>query len=257
MSLWPRPIGAFMFAQQISGAIEGARTLTRMDALARLLWQGHAAGAVADDEAQRLAELLHAKKAVVRAAHEPVGLPQGRPSIFPPRRPQRAPRRPEAIARRRRLASSGPLPPALACRFTVGQLATLRIIGDEVRHHGRCDRTLAEIAARAGVCRSIVQAAVREAARLGLVTVEERRRQGQVNLPNVVRILSREWTAWLTRGPKGAATIGFKKSDPTDTRQGKRLSEVGSASSGPGESTCRGTAIASDRHSYRSQSNGT
>src|SRR3954454_3368543 len=47
--------------------------------------------------------------------------------------PQRAPVRAVAIARRRHLAASGPMPPALACRFTVSELAVLKIVGDEVR----------------------------------------------------------------------------------------------------------------------------
>src|SRR3712207_154013 len=83
------------------------------------------------------------------------------------------------------------MPPALACKFTVSELAVLRIVGDEVRQHGYCDRCVDEIAARAGVCRQMVQNAIREAARLGLLTVEERRREGRRNLPNVIRIASR------------------------------------------------------------------
>ena len=47
------------------------------------------------------------------------------------------------------LAASGPMPPALAAHFTVGQLAVLRIVGDEVRANGSCALTLAEIGARA------------------------------------------------------------------------------------------------------------
>src|SRR3712207_7343300 len=45
-----------------------------------------------------------------------------------------------------------------------------------------CARCVDEIAARAGVCRSMVKNAIREAARLGLLTVQERRRQGHRNL---------------------------------------------------------------------------
>jgi hypothetical protein len=100
-------------------------------------------------------------------------------------------------------------------------LAVLRIIGDEVRQHGHCDRCVDELAARAGVCRRMVQNALREAARLGLVTVEERRREGRRNLPNVVRIVSKEWTTWLARGGRSrrspvAPVIGCKKLRPTD-----------------------------------------
>src|SRR5215208_6585114 len=200
------------FCNQMAVAIDGARTLARLDHLSRSIWQGLAAGAVADDDAQTLAERLHARRSVLRGDLKPVGLPAGRPSLFPPRRPQRAPKRPVAIARRRHLAASGPMPPSLACRFTVGELAVLRIVGDEVRQHGRCDRCVDELAARAGVCRSLVKNAIRTAARLGLVTVEARRREGRRNLSNGIRIVSREWLQWLARGPK---LIGVRKVIPT------------------------------------------
>src|SRR5215208_1296379 len=210
------------FYNQMSAAIDGARTLTRLDHLSRSIWQSLAAGAVADDDAQALAERLHARRSVLRGEIKPVGLPSGRPSIFPPRRPQRTPQRSVAIARRRHLAASGPMPPALACKFTVSELAVLRIVGDEVRLHGHCDRCVDEIAARAGVCRRMVQNALREAAQLGLVTVEARRREGRRNLPNVVRIVSKEWTSWLARGgrssrPQAEGREGAKRCTPRIT----------------------------------------
>src|SRR3954447_5796226 len=210
------------FCNQMAAAIDGARTLTRLDHLSRSIWQSLAAGAVADDDAQALAERLHARRGLLRGEIRPVGAPVGRPSIFPPKRLQRAPQRPVAIARRRHLAASGPMPPALACKFTVSELAVLRIIGDEVHQHGHCARCVDEIAARAGVCRRMVQNTLREAARLGLVTVEERRREGRRNLPNVIRIVSKEWTIWLARGgrstrPAAELLIGVKKITPTDS----------------------------------------
>jgi hypothetical protein len=201
-----------MFANAMSAAIDAARTLTNLDHLSRDIWTAWGAGQVGD-EAQLLAMQLEARRKAVRGEIKPVGIPPGRCSIFPPRRPQRAPVRAVAIARRRHLAASGPMPPALACKFTTGELAVLRIVGDEVRGQGACGLTLAEIAARAGVCRRMVQSALREAAGLGLITIQERRRQGQVNLPNVVRVVSREWLQWLR--------IGCKKSAPTDKREEK------------------------------------
>jgi hypothetical protein len=210
------------FCNQMAAAIDGARTLTRLDHLSRSIWQALAAGTVGDENAQALAERLHARRTILRGEIKPVGIPVGRPSIFPPRRLQRAPQRLVAIARRRHLAASGPMPPALACKFTVSELAVLRIVGDEVRQHGHCDRCVDEIAARAGVCRRMVQNAIREAARLGLLTIEERRREGRRNLPNVVRIVSKEWTSWLARGgrssrPSTEPQIGCKKLHPMDS----------------------------------------
>ena len=220
-----------MFATQMATAINEARTLTHLDNLSRAIWQGFSAHAVTDDQAQSLAELIHARRLIVRGEVKPVGIPPGRPSIFPPRRLQRAPQRSVAIARRRHLAASGPMPPSVACRFTVGELAALRIVTDEVREKGHCDRTIAEISARAGICRTTAQNAIRAAAAMGLLTVQERRREGQKSLPNVVRIVSREWLQWIRRGGQaggrlGSKPIGFKKTDPTDKGSSKR-EEIG------------------------------
>jgi len=97
------------------------------------------------------------------------------------------------------------MPPALAARFTVGELAVLRIVGDEVRASGLCGLCIDAIAARAGVCRRTAQNAIRQAARLGLLTIQERRREGQKNLPNIIRVISREWLAWLRLGARRIA----------------------------------------------------
>jgi hypothetical protein len=45
--------------------------------------------------------------------------------------------------------------------------------------------------------------------RLGLITVEERRRRGQKSLTNLVRIISAEWLTWLRNGG------GFRKANTT------------------------------------------
>jgi hypothetical protein len=97
------------------------------------------------------------------------------------------------------------MPPSLACRFTVGELAVLRIVGDEVRQHGHCDRTIGEISARAGVSRTLAKNAIRAAACMGLVTVQERRRQGQVNLPNIVRVVAAIGSMARTEGDRPSA----------------------------------------------------
>ena len=105
-----------------------------------------------------------------------------------------------SLERRRLLACSGPLPPQLAARFTEGQRAVLRIVGDEVAAKGVCGLCIDAIAARAGVCRRLAQGALRLAEGDGLLTIEERRHEGRKNSPNLVRIISREWQAWMRRG---------------------------------------------------------
>jgi hypothetical protein len=99
------------FCDQMAAAIDGARTRTRFDHLSRSIWQSLTAGAVADDDAQALAERLHARRSVLRGEIKPVGIPAGRPSIFPPRRLQRAPQRLS------RLPAVGTWPPPVRCRL--------------------------------------------------------------------------------------------------------------------------------------------
>lgn len=223
-----------MFVDTMREAVEGARTLARLDELSRAIWQGHSAHGLTDEEAQRLAELLHARRAVVRGEAPKVGLPPGRPSIFRPRRYQRSPDRSASIARRRGIAAAGPMPPALAARFTTGQLAALAIVAEEVAANGSCALCIDAIAARAGICRRLAQTALRLAEGDGLLTIQERRREGAPSLPNLVRIISREWTAWTRRRPRRGGRVqinaphGLLGSNPASPRQAaptKRLPE--------------------------------
>jgi hypothetical protein len=123
-----------MFHDQIAHSIERAHP-SKLDYLARLIWQGHAAGALGDDQAQLLAEALEARRTV-----SPARQPSAMQSVsgatvdrrWPKPRRQQSPDKAVSIARRRRLAASGPLPPTLACRFTVCELAVLRLIGDHL-----------------------------------------------------------------------------------------------------------------------------
>lgn len=174
----------------------------------RQLWLAWANGEVSDADAQAAAEAAHLRSPGAR------GSDTFKTALaFPVRRPQRSPDRQRSIERRRRLAMSGPMPPHLACQFTVGELAALRIVANAATRSGGCRLHIDAIAAQAGVCRSTAQNALRQARRLGLITVQERRRRGMPSLTNVVRIISREWTAWIDR--RGG---GFKKLSTTDIR---------------------------------------
>jgi hypothetical protein len=115
--------------------------------------------------------------------------------------------RARSIERRRRQAASGAMPPAIASRFTTGEAAALAVIGREAQRAGRCALFIDAIAALAGTCRSVVQSATREAARLGLIKVTERRIPGRKSLSNLVEVISPEWRAWLA--------IGFRKTNTT------------------------------------------
>lgn len=207
-----------MFLDQLRETIAGARSGRALDDLARKTFAALGAGALDDDAAHQLLEAVQARRlALANATSRPAGgagaRPDGRRSIFPVRRPQRSPDRARSIERRRRLAASGPLPPALAGAFTTGEAAALRIVGDEARERGDCRLPLAAIAARAGISRSTAQRALREAERLGLLVVVERRRPGRVSLTNVVRIVSREWGSWLAKRVR-AKGEGIKSETP-------------------------------------------
>jgi hypothetical protein len=188
-----------MFTDQLTRAIAAART-PQLDHLSAELWKAYAAGALSHDDAQAAAEAIRERKLASAAKAPP-----------PPKaRRQRSPDRQASIARRRHLAASGPMPPALAAGFTQAEMAAFRIVSDEVRHHGVCALHIDAIAARAGTCRTTVKNALREARRLNLVTVQERRRAGQRSLTNIIHIISREWRDWLAKGG------GVRKSTTTD-----------------------------------------
>jgi hypothetical protein len=180
-------------------------------------WSGHAGGHLSDDEAQAGAVSIEDRRGEFRRPDSravpqeraentvqrlnPLGLGVNRahgPTLFARARVQRPPDRVASLARRRHLAASGPLPPSLVARFTTGE-AVLRTVADEVRDKGRCDRTYAELAARAGVGRTTARNAVRRAGELGFLQIEERPGPGRKHLANVVRITSREWQAWIHR----------------------------------------------------------
>jgi hypothetical protein len=202
-----------------------------LDEIIRDMWVDHTHGLLADNEMETLDEAARTRREAFqerRQAARPG--PVRRPGNAPwdrARRRQRSPDKQASIERRRRLVASGPLPPPLAARFTWGEIAVMRIVGDECRVHGCCTLHIDAIAARAGVHRTTVQNALREAqgreGRLGIITVQERRRRGQRSLTNIIRIVSHEWRDWLHKGPSrpamgvGSKCTAIKKSNTTDT----------------------------------------
>src|SRR4051812_46428433 len=101
-----------MFVHQFEAAIAAASSTSLVE-ISKSIWQALNAGALSEEDAGRLSEAIHARQAVAKATQQPVGGQPRRPTIFPPRKVQRPPVRFVAIERRRRLAASGPLPPAL------------------------------------------------------------------------------------------------------------------------------------------------
>lgn len=196
-----------MFAVQFEAAIKSA-SVHQFFELGRLLWVAHGHGQLSDDEAEKLSGLLEVRKAAPRAAVPARGRTGSRP------------RTDASLERRRRWAAAGRLPPQLQAQFTLGEAAVLAVVSSEVAKSGDCRLPLAAVAALAGVGKTTVRKAFDRAEVLGLVTVEERRASAWVSLTNVVRIVSREWIAWLRLRPKGG---GSSFVDATNTGNKKGL----------------------------------
>jgi hypothetical protein len=216
-----------------------------LDDLVRGAWCHHVNGRLTESDMEALDEAARARREAIqerRTETRPTA-----PSSAPrssARRPQRSPDRQASIERRRRLVASGPLPPPLAARFTWGEIAVMRIVGDECRAHGCCALHIDAIAARAGVHRTTVQNALREARGRGevpaspIISVQERRRKGQRSLTNIIRIVSREWSDWLRKGPSrptmgvGSNCTTVRNLSTTDTSKKERRSDAPSRREG-------------------------
>lgn len=122
--------------------------------------------------------------------------------------PQRSPDREKSIRRRRTLAATWPMPPAMAGLLTTSQVAYARIVSDEVHRTGDCRLTLDEIAARGGMCRKTAKRAQDRLAELRWISVDHRPVPGRKHLSNIVRVLSAEWLSWIKMGPKPRRTGG-------------------------------------------------
>ena len=206
-----------MFKMEFAAALDGARDLTLVEEIARVFWRAYGAGEISDSDAASVsAQIEEARRRIKPKEARAPGVRLGAVSMFRARRRRCvSPDRAASLARRRRLAYSGPMPPALAAGFTVGKLAALRIVADEVRKRGWCELSLGEIAARAGVGVTTARDGINLAAGDGLLRVTERRRHGAPSLPNVIRIMSREWKAWIAHTPRGRGG-GSKIANPKD-----------------------------------------
>lgn len=209
-----------MFAGQLQAAIEAAPR-HQLDHVAGLLWKAFAAGTVSEDEAQRLSDAIEVRKATPR----PTG-GSGRA------RAGSRPRTDASMERRRRWASAGRLPPQIQARFTLGESAVLAVVSMLVAKHGDCRLPIAAIAALAGVGETTVRNAMRAAEAEGLLRVQERKVTAWRNLPNVVTIVSKEWSAWLRLRPKGEGANLRTPRDPRLTDAGLRTSEWAKSDAG-------------------------
>jgi hypothetical protein len=189
-------------AAQFSAAAATAATYAKINTLSAELWRAHAAGLIDDDAAQATAEAIHARRRMIGARHSQEA---SKPlSGLPRRSPPRSPDREASIRRRRAAAASGALPSRLAAAFTLAEVAVLSVVAAEVRRAGSCCWPVDKIAAVAGVSRRVVQYAVRAAERAGLIAVKARPRPGMKSETNILRVISRDWIAWLRIGCRTA-----------------------------------------------------
>jgi hypothetical protein len=184
---------------EFEAAINGVKDFAALDEISRAIWVGLARATFSEHEAEGLSGALEARRAFLkaRAANPASGL------LRASKRPSSrctSPDRRRSLERRRAVAASGVLPPKIACHFTLGEQAVLSIIGQTVKAAGRCILPLDAIAAKAGVCRSTAQNALRAAKTLGIIVVTERRFRGRASDFNIVEVSSREWIVWLRLG---------------------------------------------------------
>jgi len=212
-----------VFAETMRRAVMVA-SRAELGRIAGTIWQAYGAGAIGEGEAQDLAELVEARKAV----------PVDRPA---PRRVGSRPRSAASLERRRRWVSAGLMPPTIACQFTMGEAAALAVIAAECSKRRACTLTVGAIAGAAGVSESTVRNAIRSARAAGILQVRERRISRWRNDSNVVSIVSAEWRTWLRIGGSGG---GCKTLNRTPTQilkpafspfelmqRGRRVVEIG------------------------------
>lgn len=210
-----------MFADEIRRAIDAATRLT-LPQVTALLWRAYGEGKVTEAEAEALSGLIEARTDPPGRLRFSLGSPaNSNPNDSPPTHDPAAstrrtvgsrPRTDASMERRRRWAASGRLPPGLAARFTLAEQAVLALVAAETTRRKDCRLSIENMAAVAGVCRSTVKNAIREARRHGLLTVEERAITGFRNDTNVLRIVAAEWLAWIRLARRG---------DPLPDRRGQ------------------------------------
>lgn len=212
-----------MLESQLSEAISTARNLNSLDNAARLMWRGHGEGLVDDSAAERLSAAIEARRSAfkVRSPKTPAQPRRAHP------RPCRSPDRTRSIRRRRGLAASGAVPGTIAAHFTTGEIAALTVIARQCQRSRSCDWFMDRIAAIAGVSRTTVRNALRQAQRLGLISIQERRLTAWRSDSNVIRVVSPEWLAWLGLGG------GCKNVHPTNNQFYNQKEKIGKTEHNP------------------------
>jgi hypothetical protein len=190
-----------LLADQFTGAAAAARNTAALDNLSRLIWRANAEGHLDDAAAGAAGEAVQRRRRDLAMS----AYPKARTAAGAQRREPRSPDRRASLERRRRQAMSGVVPAKIAAHFTMAELAVLTVVARQCQRAGTCSLHIDAIAALAGVCRTTVKRAFRQARLRGLLLVKERRIPGRKSLTNIIRIVSEEWLGWLR------LTIGGQK----------------------------------------------
>lgn len=194
-----------------------ARSLLQIDDCARSAWILNGEGLIADEEMAYLAPVIEHQRKSIKA--ETCCRPHtvschGLANQHCHRRPPIPQERKEASwLRRRSLAKDCIIPTCIARMFTFSKLAVLAVIVKAVIERGFSRMSLPEIAARAGVGCTTARYALRDAARMGLITITENRLNKRWHRPNTIRIACRRWLAWL-RGHRSAQARRYSATLP-------------------------------------------
>ncbi len=229
------------FGPNLLARLLAAGTHEQVDECAKVAWVLNGEGLIADEEMEYLAPVIeHRRKSIgagVPSSRARGGVRHCRPAI-----PLQ--KRAACWLRRRRLAKDCVIPTCLAQAFTVSKLAVLSVIARGVMDHGQSTMSLPEIAGRAGVGCTTARYAIRDAARMGLISVSENRINGFWNRPNTIRIVCSRWLRWLkaragygaARKSAGRATAGCQFTplrNPIPTIEIVRFSLQGRIQQGP------------------------
>ena len=182
------------YANEIRRQAEAAPRAA-LPAVTAALWRAFGEGQVTESEAEALSALIETRREARQTPptlEGPVDCQNGSRTSVGSR-----PRTNLSLERRRRWAASGRFPPGIAARFTLAEQAVLALVATETTRRKDCRLAVGHLAAIVGVAETTVRNALRQARKLGLITVEERRVTGFRNDTNVVRIVSPEWIAWL------------------------------------------------------------
>lgn len=199
-----------VYGPNLLARLLAAGTHQQVDECAKAAWVLNGEGLIADAEMEYLAPVIeHQRKSI--SARICVGRKTRYARHDRPAIPLQT--RASAWLRRRALAKDCIIPTCLARTFTVSKLAVLSVIVRAVMDRGQSNMSLPEIAARAGVGCTTARYAIRDAARMGLISVSENRINGFWNRPNTLRIVCPRWLRWLKAR---SAHRGQKTTSPSD-----------------------------------------